>query len=109
MSYASGTNDPNDFYASGGDQSYNFEVPEFGQELNFQTFDNTQSSVPPSYDASYAASNQGLSGFYDPNAYVNQSYDQDSGFKPGGTGTDFDDEPPLLEELGINPQHIFLK
>lgn len=28
---------------------------------------------------------------------MNQSYDQDSGFKPGGTGNEFDDEPPLLE------------
>merc|ERR1719481_2298504 len=27
--------------------------------------------------------------------------------QPGGSG--FDDEPPLLEELGINPDHIFQK
>ncbi|XP_054744179.1 protein YIPF5 [Anastrepha obliqua] len=109
MSYAGRTSGPNDFYASGGEQSYNFEVPEFGQELNFQTFDNTQSSVPPNYDAAYGSSNQGLGGFYDPNAYVSQTYDQDSGFKPGASGSEFDDEPPLLEELGINPHHIFLK
>lgn len=38
MSYSSGTGAANDFYTSGGDQSYNFEVPEFGQELYVYTF-----------------------------------------------------------------------
>jgi len=101
----------NEFYANGQDQVYNFEIPEFGQELNFQNFDNTQTAVPPNYDASYSNTNQGLSGFYDPNAYIENPYDQDkSGFKaPGGGGNEFDDEPPLLEELGINPSHIFQK
>lgn len=104
---------PNDFYAGGHkDQSYNFDIPEFGQELNFQNFDNTQTAVPPNYDAGYGNANQGLGGFYDPNAYVNESpYDTSGSFKTsgGGAGTDFDDEPPLLEELGINPNHIFQK
>lgn len=77
---------------------------------NFQTFDNTEASVPPNYDANYGGTNHGLGGFYDPNAYVNQSYDQDSGFKPGGTGNEFDDEPPLLEGIMQNIQitKIFL-
>jgi len=32
----------------------------------------------------------------------------DTGFQPQ-PGSAFDDEPPLLEELGINPDHIFQK
>ncbi|XP_034474488.1 protein YIPF5 [Drosophila innubila] len=108
---------PNDFYASGpADNSYNFDMPEFGQELNFQSFDNTQTSVPPSFDAPYSnAPNQGLGGFYDPTAYTDNTYAQDKSFNQTGaagataTGNEFDDEPPLLEELGINPNHIFQK
>ncbi|KAH8276402.1 hypothetical protein KR018_005154 [Drosophila ironensis] len=105
---------PNDFYGQGpaSDSSYNFDMPEFGQELNFQSFDNTQPSVPPSYDAYAPAPGQGLGGFYDPTAYQDTGFGQDQSGKQaggGGAGTDFDDEPPLLEELGINPNHIFQK
>jgi len=68
---------------------------------NFQTFDNTQASVPPNYDASYAQTpSQGLGGFYDPTAYTDTSYGQDKSGKSaagGGAGNEFDDEPPLLE------------
>lgn len=108
---------PNDFYASGPqDTSYNFDMPEFGQELNFQSFDNTQPTVPPNFDAPYSnPPNQGLGGFYDPTAYTDNTYAQDKSFNQasgaGGTatGNEFEDEPPLLEELGINPNHIFQK
>ncbi|TDG44248.1 hypothetical protein AWZ03_009333 [Drosophila navojoa] len=109
---------PNDFYASGpsADASYNFDMPEFGQELNFQTFDNTQPTVPPNYDATYNNSpTQGLGGFYDPTAYTDTSFAQDKSFKQtsatsgAASGNAFEDEPPLLEELGINPNHIFQK
>jgi len=91
------------------DQSYGFEVPEFGQELNFQSFDNTQPTVPPNYNGSYNIPEQSaMSSFYDPNVYVqNDRYIGVS--SGGGGGTDFDEEPPLLEELGINPNHIFQK
>ncbi|KAL5278880.1 YIPF5 family protein [Megaselia abdita] len=91
-----------------GDQSYNFDMPEFGNDLNFQTFDSTQSSVPPStsYVSPYRNPEAMGGSFYDPNAY-NQS-DQYASSR-AGDGTDFDDEPPLLEELEINPQHIMLK
>lgn len=102
----------NDYQWGGGapnDQTYNFEVPDFGQELNFQTFDSTQASVPPNYNASYSdVGGGGVGSFYDPNAYVDNSFGQDKAFKPQGN-SDFDDEPPLLEELGINPNHIFQK
>ncbi|KAH8412628.1 hypothetical protein KR009_003906 [Drosophila setifemur] len=106
---------PNEFYGSGpsADASYNFDMPEFGQELNFQSFDNTQPSVPPNYDAAYAQPPaQGLGGFYDPTAYTDPAFAADKSGKQGstaGAGNEFDDEPPLLEELGINPNHIFQK
>lgn len=80
---------------------------------NFQNFENTQTSVPPNYDLNYPnTNNAGISSFYDPNAYAPNPYEQnDKGFKATGstTGTEFEDEPPLLEELGINPNHIFQK
>lgn len=52
------------------------------------------------------ANNTGFGGgsFYDPNAYVTP----DPAY--GGVGgDDFENEPPLLEELGINPNHIMQK
>jgi len=91
----------NEFYTNNQqDQSYNFDMPEFGQELSFQTFDNSQQTVPPNYDANFA---------YDPNAYVNSTYEQQKDGYRSSAGTEFDDEPPLLEELGINPNHILQK
>ena len=79
---------------------------------NFQSFDNTQTSVPPNYD--YTNPNTGnvgnnMSSFYDPTAYATNPYEEDKQFKPPGGNSEFDDEPPLLEELGINPNHIFQK
>lgn len=50
-----------------------------------------------------------MNSFYDPNSYATNPYEQDKQYKPTGEATDFDDEPPLLEELGINPNHIFQK
>lgn len=63
---------------------------------------------------SYANPNAGsggnaMSSFYDPNAYATNPYEQDKQFRAAGGTNDFDDEPPLLEELGINPNHIFQK
>lgn len=88
-------------------QSYNFEMPEqFGSELNFQSFDtnpgfDTNQGVDPN-PSNYG--NVGYGGsFYDPNAYAppDPIYDPST--------SDFDNEPPLLEELGINPNHILQK
>lgn len=82
---------------------------------NFQNFDNSQPTAPPNYDINYANPNAGGGGamgtFYDPTVYAPNPYEQDKQFKPtgGGAGNEFDDEPPLLEELGINPNHIFQK
>lgn len=81
---------------------------------NFQNFENTPTNVPPNYDVNYSSGNAGgMSSFYDPTTYAAPNpYEQDkAGYKPGGgnTGNEFEDEPPLLEELGINPNHIFQK
>lgn len=50
--------------------------------------------------------------FYDPNtAYTGDIYTpplEKSNYDAGGQ-VEFDDEPPLLEELGINPSHILQK
>lgn len=104
-----------------GDQApqstYNFDTTgnNFGQELNFQSFDASQSS-----EASYAGSSlYGANPYLDP-AGVGSGYHGDiftpsapsadqPGFGNGGTSTEFEDEPPLLEELGINPDHIIQK
>lgn len=88
--------------------SFNFDVPEFGQELNFQNFDNSQTTtLPPDYNS---VPNYSTNSFYDPNAYTSNIYSNEKGFNSGvGGGSEFDDEPPLLEELGINPNHIIQK
>jgi len=91
--------------------------PNFGQEQQFQSFDYTQSAgnppavpetaVPciPTFDPSYISpAPQPYTGqFLNPNKAVYSAPEAVSG------STDFDDEPPLLEELGINPDHIFQK
>jgi len=96
-------------------QDFNFEMPEqFGEELNFQTFD----AAPPvvadvNQPYSNIPQNQFGGSFLDPSQtssagrYGQGDFGQQQGYT--GTGTDFDDEPPLLEELGINPQHIVQK
>lgn len=96
-------------YWQQGDASYNFDVPtdQFGQELNFQSF----GEEPPQNQ--YSSSQM-----YDSNPYLNPTNPpsfQGSIFTPSENvgqysgGENFDDEPPLLEELGINPEHIFQK
>lgn len=94
----------------------------FGQDQNFQSFDYSQTSghpstvpdtsttglypaLPQGYESSYIGSPPSVYGgqFLNPNA---------SSFPPTNmvsSGTDFEDEPPLIEELGINPDHIFQK
>lgn len=96
--------------------SYDFDVS--GQELNFQQFDHTQQT-----EASYAqqAPLYGSNPYLDPSAsqaYTGEIFNPATapisqaaaGSHKGYTATsEFDDEPPLLEELGINPDHIIQK
>ncbi|KYB28176.1 hypothetical protein TcasGA2_TC032928 [Tribolium castaneum] len=101
----SGFGDQPDYFRQQQDVSYNFEMPpqqDFQQELNFQSFEGKPN----------------VSGnIYESNPYLNPSvpYSGDvyggSGQGPAydGTGGEFEDEPPLLEELGINPEFIVQK
>lgn len=68
----------------------------------FQSFE-THQTVDPNV-TNYGNSTTYGGSFYDPNAYAapDPIYD-------GAGGDDFDNEPPLLEELGINPNHIMQK
>ncbi|CAB3362721.1 Hypothetical predicted protein [Cloeon dipterum] len=93
--------------------AYSFDLSgtDFGtnpQELSFQSFDHTQqqqnyqqAQQPPQY-----ASNP----YLDPAAaaapYTGEIFTPSIPTGPQSGSTDFEDEPPLLEELGINPDHI---
>ncbi|XP_042881269.1 protein YIPF5-like [Penaeus japonicus] len=94
-----------------GDQSsfsYDMGSPDFGQEQQFQSFDYSNSG--------------GQGGPPPTSTYNNVGGQQPSFFTPGPsimtpgpnpeapvTGDSIDDEPPLLEELGINPESILQK
>ncbi|XP_026476248.1 protein YIPF5-like [Ctenocephalides felis] len=90
------------------DHSYNFEVPD---DFGFQSFDNDPNQQPLSNQ------NQMYPNVpFTPteNVYTGQVYDPNlmpktDQYSHGGGGGEFDDEPPLLEELGINPDHILKK
>jgi len=93
-----------------GQDNINFEVPvqDFGQELNFQSF---ETGAAASDNGQYPEQN-----IYGANPYLNPSSTGYSGsfYSPGpdqsfSTPGEFEDEPPLLEELGINPEFIVQK
>ncbi|KAK6626727.1 hypothetical protein RUM43_003458 [Polyplax serrata] len=71
--------------------------PGFHSELNFQ--DTSQYENVPN-DRGYDQ--------WQSNYYVGNNYGPQDGFK-AGTDTEFEDEPPLLEELGIDPDRIMQK
>ncbi|XP_059471497.1 protein YIPF5 [Neocloeon triangulifer] len=96
--------------------SFDLSGADFGshpQELAFQSFDHNQqqqqnyqqAQQPPQYTSNP---------YLDPSAtsapYTGEIFtpSMPAGHQAHGT-TDFDDEPPLLEELGINPDHIVQK
>ncbi|XP_035229489.1 protein YIPF5-like [Stegodyphus dumicola] len=86
--------------------SYDFGTPEFGGQPQFGQFDYDSSQttqMPPS-----AVPNQGL--YYPSPSYSGSILTPEiaSPFD-GSTPDTFEDEPPLLEELGINFDHIWQK
>ncbi|KDR21398.1 hypothetical protein L798_03175 [Zootermopsis nevadensis] len=106
-----------DAYWGAPQSTYNFDMTgnNFGQELNFQTFDAGQPT-----EASYAggplySANPYMDPLGEPSAYhggvftPSASSDSQPGFGNAASSSDFEDEPPLLEELGINPDHIIQK
>lgn len=84
---------------------YNFDSSGFGQpnqQFEFQTFSDQQSGDYSSYKQK---------GYLDPtqSSFSGDLYPQDS-FSKGTVGfVDEEDEPPLLEELGIDPDRILQK
>lgn len=123
--YPEGDNYWGDQQQGNNQMSYNFDMSgatDFQPELDFQTFDHVQpqqqqqntyaqGTQQPMYSSNPyldpAGGNQGYSGeIYNPATMPSQSA---PAFGTENTGTDFDDEPPLLEELGINPDHIIQK
>lgn len=84
----------------------------FNHFRNFQSFDNTQPTPGPNYGYPPVG---GPQGYYDPTAsqaYTGEIFTPDMGKQPAYNpvgSNEFDDEPPLLEELGINPNHIMQK
>ncbi|UYV62167.1 hypothetical protein LAZ67_1008101 [Cordylochernes scorpioides] len=77
--------------------SYDFGPSNFGSQPQFGDFDYSQPqvNVPPE-NQYYSPTPQYTGNIYTPDAYA-QNYDN------------FEDEPPLLEELGINFDHIMQK
>ncbi|CAO1360416.1 unnamed protein product, partial [Diamesa tonsa] len=106
--------DPNYWSGQGQTQDFNFDMPDqFGQELNFQSFENTPNTAPvaPMPYANVPPPQYGGS-FFDPttamppaNVYGQPNVAEQKSY----TGNEYEDEPPLLEELGINPNHILQK
>ncbi|XP_043471045.1 protein YIPF5 [Leptopilina heterotoma] len=83
---------------------YNFEPSGFGQpdqQFEFQSYSDQQA-----VDYSYSQK-----AFLDPSqsAYGNEVYGQDNYAKGPTDYTDEENEPPLLEELGIDPDRIIQK
>lgn len=84
-------------------------------QLNFAEMNNTTQY----YDQNntYQVPNQNYYSGWDQQQFYNPSQNEtfmgQDGFMPpndfGNQGTDFDNEPPLLEELGINFDHIYRK
>lgn len=96
-----------------GDQnsfSYDMGSPQdFGQEQQFQSFDysTTASTQPPQNTTYSTASTQQQPAFFTPGPSI-----MTPGVSPEEAqfaGESLEDEPPLLEELGINPESIVQK
>ncbi|XP_031847013.1 yip1 domain-containing 1 [Nomia melanderi] len=81
---------------------YNFDPSDFGQpnqQFEFQTYSDQQSE-------SYSSYNQKSFLNPTPNTYGSDMYNHDD-FTKGSNGfVDEEEEPPLLEELGIDPKRI---
>ncbi|ESO90672.1 hypothetical protein LOTGIDRAFT_233682 [Lottia gigantea] len=87
-----------DFFQSNYDQpGYDMGGANFGQEQQFGQFDYNQGYVPTNSSPSYAGS-----------IFTPQAPPAAYSAPPGGPD-DYENEPPLMEELGINFDHIIQK
>ncbi|CAG7830948.1 unnamed protein product [Allacma fusca] len=92
-----------DTWSGGGAQSdfsYPFAGPHQTQQFGSFDYNNPQASQTSSF---YNPSNTSAPQYFVPQATPMDANTGESGFD------NFEDEPPLLEELGINPYHIMEK
>lgn len=97
------------FYQSNyGDPNQGYSQQAYGQQDNNAYYENNGGYS--AYDASYNGQQQDM---YNPNAYTGNIMTPQMPSKPDGLPDNysggFEDEPPLLEELGINFDHIYKK
>ncbi|KAF4527666.1 hypothetical protein B566_EDAN010891 [Ephemera danica] len=107
----------------GSQGTYNFDMgTEFNNpQLDFQTFDSSQQPQQTGQFSQQTPQSMSYTSnpYFDPYNSPNQGYHGEilnpSTVPPtttnfgGASVPDFEDEPPLLEELGINPDHIMQK
>jgi len=99
-------------------EAISFEMDEnFGQEQNFQSFEYAQSGAPSTMPTASLGNYPSNINYVEPpytappiNTYSGSLLNpNEAPYVPTSSGNEFDDEPPLLEELGINPDHILQK
>ncbi|GIX71007.1 protein YIPF5 [Caerostris extrusa] len=104
-SYYNWEQGPDNMNAAGGAYRYDFGTPEFGTQPQFGQFDYDSSqnmNVPPT-----AVPSQSL---YPPvGPYSGSILTPESAAPFTSPSENYEDEPPLLEELGINFDHILQK
>lgn len=92
---------------STGGFSYDFGTPGFGSQPQFGQFDydsTQQVKMPPGQST---IPSQGI--YYPPPSYSGSILTPEASPFTANTTENYDDEPPLLEELGINFDHILQK
>ncbi|XP_060563208.1 protein YIPF5-like isoform X2 [Ruditapes philippinarum] len=107
----SGFGQDDGFYSGGGDyynnpnqnQDINYAQSGYGQEQQFGQFDYSNQSTNYGMEASYTGQQPAP---YNPSILTPDSAQAFSA-PPGGDN--YEDEPPLMEELGINFDHIVQK
>jgi hypothetical protein len=79
-------------------QGYDMNAEQFPQDTQFGQFDYNPSANPPAYSESPYAQTPYVGSIMTP--------DPVASFAPASTEEDYENEPPLMEELGINFDHI---
>jgi len=128
MSYNLNVDDQQDFYSAGNAGTVNINNSNGGydpstgffssqqQQGEQQGHQQQQAFYPPATDYSQSNQQQQGGGFFNP-ASNNTQFDTSDPFTAAGQqgangqvgSSEFDNEPPLLEELGINFDHIYKK
>lgn len=92
---------------SAGTYSYDFGTPEFGSQPQFGQFDYDSRQTRKMPSSSVLPPNQGI--YYPPPSYSGSILTPETSPFNENMTDNFEDEPPLLEELGINFDHIWQK